>query len=367
MQVRALQTSDEFQRYADFGNEVYRQNPHWVPPDTHHLVRLLDGGAPYREHAQAQAFWVEENDRILATVTAVVDEKFNRHWQEQTGHLVLFEALPGHDEAVVALLRTACEWLRERQSAAARFNFLIGWQMPLTIDAYEATPSFLHGFNPAYYHCCVKNAGFMAERGVVQYQVEFTPELARRYEQMVELARPAGVSLRTWDFERLEEEAALFTPLYNETFSRHWGAPQLTVQEMSELTVGLKDFLVPEFTVFAEADGQTAGGVFSLPDLNQAFHPLRGKSIEENFGEFQSALQSIDHGMLLVIGVKEPWRGRGVNLAMAARSYLAMIERGYRTGSYTVVLDDNWPSRRTAEKLGCRVTRNFLTYRRELA
>jgi hypothetical protein len=365
MQIHALTTDDEFERYANFGAEVYRQNPHWVPPDTHHVVRLLNGEAPYREHAQAQAFWVEEGDQILATVTAVMDEKFNRHWQEQTGHLVLFEALPGHNEAVTALLGAACEWLRERQSTAVRFNFLIGWQMPLTIDAYETTPSFLHSFNPAYYHAYVKNAGFMAERGVVQYQVEFTPELARRYEQMVESA-PAGVSLRSWDFERLEEEAALFTGLYNETFAQHWGAPQMTTSEIAELTVGLKDFLVPEFTVYAEADGQTVGGVFSLPDLNQAFHPLRGKSIEENFGEFQQALQQIDHGMLLVIGVKKPWRGRGVNLAMAARSYLAMIERGYKTGSYTVVLDDNWPSRRTAEKLGCKVTRNFCTYRREL-
>ena len=67
----------------------------------------------------------------------------------------------------------------------------------------------------------------------------------------------------------------------------------------------------------------------------------------------------------VIIGVRKQFRGRGVNLAMAARSYLAMIERGYKTGSYTIVLDDNWPSRRTAEKLGGRVTRNSVIYRRE--
>jgi hypothetical protein len=43
-----------------------------------------------------------------------------------------------------------------------------------------------------------------------------------------------------------------------------------------------------------------------------------------------------------------------------------MIDHGYKTGSYTVVLDDNWRSRRTAEKLGARVTRNFIIYRKEL-
>ena len=34
-------------------------------------------------------------------------------------------------------------------------------------------------------------------------------------------------------------------------------------------------------------------------------------------------------------------------------------------GSATLVLDDNWPSRRTAESLGARVTGNFVTYRRD--
>jgi ribosomal protein S18 acetylase RimI-like enzyme len=135
---------------------------------------------------------------------------------------------------------------------------------------------------------------------------------------------------------------------------------------MRGLTVELKDFLVADFMVFAEADGQTVGAVYSLPDLNQAFQPMRGKALEEHFPEFQRYLQEVDHGVLLVIGVKEAYRGRGINLAIAARSYLAMIERGYKTGSYTVVMDDNWPSRRTAEKLGARVTRNFDVYRKEL-
>jgi hypothetical protein len=33
--------------------------------------------------------------------------------------------------------------------------------------------------------------------------------------------------------------------------------------------------------------------------------------------------------------------------------------------SYTLVVDDNWPSRRTAEKLGANVCANFVVYRRE--
>jgi GNAT superfamily N-acetyltransferase len=364
--VRSLSTPEELQHYVDFGQEVYAQNPHWVPPDSHHLIKVLAGQGGFGPHSQVQAFWVEEGDCVLATVAAVTDEVYNRHWNERMGHLFFFEALSDQDEAVEALMRAACDWLRTRGCQAARLSFMAGWQMPLTIDAYDAVPTIFHTYNPPYYHSYIKNAGFVTEKGVVQYQIQFTPELAQRYREMVERATSSGVSFRSFDFSRLEQETQNFTDIFNETFSSHWGFMPVPNEVMRGLTVELKDFLVADFMVFAEADGQTVGAVYSLPDLNQAFQPMRGKALEEHFPEFQRYLQEVDHGVLLVIGVKEAYRGRGINLAIAARSYLAMIERGYKTGSYTVVMDDNWPSRRTAEKLGARVTRNFDVYRKEL-
>ena len=49
---------------------------------------------------------------------------------------------------------------------------------------------------------------------------------------------------------------------------------------------------------------------------------------------------------------------------MASYSYLELIRRGATWLSYTLVLDDNWPSRRTGEKLGGECCANYLTYRR---
>jgi hypothetical protein len=67
---------------------------------------------------------------------------------------------------------------------------------------------------------------------------------------------------------------------------------------------------------------------------------------------------------ILGIGVRSAQRGKGVNLAMASYAFLELIRRGATWLSYTMVLDDNWPSRRTGEKLGARVCANYLVYRR---
>ena len=367
MQVRSLSSADELDRYVTFAEEVYRHSPHWVPPDVHHLTNLLAGQKEAGPHWHVQPFWVESEGRILATLTAVVDELYNRHWNERTGHLLFFEGLPDCDAGVAALFRTACDWLRAQGCRAARASFLYAWQLPWTIDAYDVVPTVFHTYNPPYYHAYAKNAGFRTEQGMVQYQIAFTPELAARYREMVARAGAAGAVLRPWNFDRLHEESVLFRQLLNETFAGHWGSPQYSPAQMHAFAVGMKDLLIPDFLAFAEVQGEDVGFVFSLPDLNQAFHRVHGTSADESPAALSRALHEIDHGVLQIIGVKESHRGHGINLALAATSYLAMIERGYTTASYTIVLDDNWPSRRTAERLGGRVSRNFIIYGRELA
>jgi len=51
---------------------------------------------------------------------------------------------------------------------------------------------------------------------------------------------------------------------------------------------------------------------------------------------------------------------------MAAHAFLESVRAGATHLSYTLVLDDNWPSRRTAEKLGAEVCASYLCYRRNI-
>lgn len=365
MNVKTLTTPQDLERFVDFANDVYRDYPYWVPADKHHVIKTLSGTAGFGPTHEIQAFIVEDGNRILARVAALRDDDYDLHWNEKLGHLVFFEALPDQFEAVDAVMNAACEWLRERGCRAARLSFMAGIQLPLTIDAYDVVPTCFNTYNPPYYHSYIKGSDFVTEQGVVEYETQFTPDLENRYREIIRRVNDAGVVVRSWDLERLEEEGAAFAALANETFSEHWGFMPLTDAVLRSFYADFKDFLIPEFLSFAEVDGERVGFVYALSDLNLALQPMRDKVLEENFPEFQQRFQEIDRGVLLIIGVKKEFRGRGINLAVGAQSYLGMMSRGIKTASYTV-LDDNWPSRRTTERLGGRVARNFVVYRREL-
>lgn len=118
--------------------------------------------------------------------------------------------------------------------------------------------------------------------------------------------------------------------------------------------------LVSDLSMVAALKGEPVGVVFSVPDLSPVLAQLRpGVKLRPERG-------GGTRGALINIGVREEARGRGVALAMAARSFVSMAHQGIRYAGYTLVLDDNWPSRRTAVTLGARVTGNFVTYRRAL-
>jgi len=366
MRVHATRSADELRQYVAFASEVYHDIPAWVPPDEHHLATQLGGHSFGGAHSRTQPFWIEDGGRIVATVTAVIDDLFNAHWAAAVGHVLFFEALPGQEAASRVLLDAACDWLGGQGCTAARVGFLYGWQLPLTIDAYDEVPTAFHTINPPYYHRYLKDAGFVTECGAVEYVIDFTPDLARRYEQWVADSVGRGVVMRPWRFAEASAEADRFSRIYNATFGTHWGAPQFTPEDCENLLTELREVTPEDQTVFADVAGETVGAVLALPDVNQAFHRLKGEPGPPDASKVAAALSAIDHGMLISISVLESARGTGLNLAMAARVYLAMMSRGYRSASYTTVLDTNWRSRRTAEKLGGRIRRNFVIYRREL-
>lgn len=117
--------------------------------------------------------------------------------------------------------------------------------------------------------------------------------------------------------------------------------------------------LVADLSTVALVDGNPVGAVFSVPDLSGVLAQVRtGVRLKPERG-------GGTRGALINIGVLEQARSRGIARAMAARSFATMAHHRMRYAGYTLVLDDNWPSRRTAESLGATVTGNFINYRRD--
>jgi hypothetical protein len=269
---------------------------------------------------------------------ALLDERYNAHWNERLGHIVFFEAMPGTREATRQLLDAACAWLEQKGAVAARAGFGM-LEMMFTTDAYEALPPSFLRQNPAYYHALLKDARFETEKGAVDYKIAF-----------IELVQLAGCS-RGGAARRLDRAAR----------RRAAGAPRAqfndTCRKRSRATGGSRPpgggyveiFAAPELTgmldtsVLAYGDGKpVVGCLWVAPETTFLAATAPGRQICAR----RSSNSRHRRARPARVAVST-WRWR--------RRFLELVRRGAKHLSNTFVLDDNWPSRRTAEKLGATV------------
>jgi hypothetical protein len=352
VKIETPQGKDALSEFVQFYDQVYAyRTAYWRTP-ARLQIAILTGEGPFAEGRTVRPFLAREGSRILARVLAVVDARYNRHWHERLGHLCWFEALPDTREATRQLIDVACEWLKSQGTETARAGSGL-LEFPFVIDDYESLPPNILRHNPAYYHVLLKDAGFESEKGYVDYKLEVRPELVARWESMLEAARRAGyeiVPLRDIPESRCVQE---FTATFNDTFKAHWGWTPYTEAEMSSLLGGIGRIGGLDTSVLSYQEGKPVGMLLLVPEHSSVAVLKPGRMLQDS-----------EKLNVLAIGVRETARGRGVNLAMAGYGFLELVRRGAKYLSYTLVLDDNWPSRRTGEKLGASVCANYLAYRR---
>src|ERR1700730_19175003 len=65
-------------------------------------------------------FCAWRDGKLVARVSAVVNQRYNDHWKDKLGQLIHFEAMTGEEDAVAAMMDHALEWLAQRGMEAAR-------------------------------------------------------------------------------------------------------------------------------------------------------------------------------------------------------------------------------------------------------
>jgi hypothetical protein len=88
---------------------------------------------------------------------------------------------------------------------------------------------------------------------------------------------PDGVVLRELDMSRYDQEVVSLTEILNDAWAGNWGFVPTTEAETRQLAKALKPVIEKKMTLFAEIDGEPAGFIVLLPNVNEAIRDLKGK------------------------------------------------------------------------------------------
>jgi GNAT superfamily N-acetyltransferase len=336
-----------------FPFDLYRGDPHWVPPLRAEQRRFLDPRHnPFYQHADV-ALWLACRGReVRGTISAQVDHLHNAIHGERTGFFGFFEVVDDYAVAA-ALLETAREWLRQQGMETMRgpLSFSRSQGCGLLLEGEPGLPALLTAYNPLYYAGFCERFGLRKAQDAYAYLLDLT-QFATLHPgdplpPLVQLATAVGLRTQARlrhvtrdDYDALMEQAK---EVYHRSFAERYDFMPMTDAEFAHFAAGLRRVLDPDLAVGAEVEGELVGIAIALPDANQVLLHLGGRLFPTGWLKalWLRRNRAITRARLMILGVLPQYRRQGIEALLLSELFRRAVGKGFREVEFSWVLESN--------------------------
>lgn len=353
--------ADEGQAFADFIDLPYRlrgDDPNWVPPLRVQQMDTLDRiNNPFFQHAQMRLFVAYRKGRAAGRIAAINNSVHNTIHHERTTQWGFFECEndPGIAEALFASVEAAgASWGHDL--ARGPFNPSVNDEIGLQIDAFDRPSFVMIPGNPAYYPVLVEAAGYSKTVDLFCFWIDTDTVSAALLRAGPTVIARSHVRYRKLEKATLARDAVKMWQLYNIAWEKNWLWVPATQEEFLHLVANLQRIADLDLAWVAEApDGEMVGLSIAIPNINEAIRTIRDGRLwplgwlRLLWGMRPGAIKGL---RFLVMGVLEPWRGKGIDIALNYLQFSEATRKGYTHAEMSQILETNRPMLRAAAQLG---------------
>ena len=348
-------------------------HPQWVPPLRMMVRDQLDTkGNPFYRSASRALFVAYRDGQPVGRVAAVENRAHNDTHGDRIGFFGFFESVDDQ-EVANRLLDAAGAWLRGRGLTTLRgpMNPSTNHECGLLVNGFEVHPQFLTPWNPPYYPALIEAAGFGVARNLLGYWLPYGEPGYRIDPRLTALAQRAAtranLSFRDLDPRRFWSEVEIVWGLYNDAWERNWGFVPMSRDEFMYMAKSLKHVLLPQFAFLAEVNGEPAGFMLTVPDLNALLKRNRsGRLLPTALPRLFFGIPKLRTGRIMALGIRPKFRTGSVLPLFLHEAVRRAIDFGSPGAEASWILEENAAMRHPLEAIGGRVYRRWRIYDRPL-
>jgi GNAT superfamily N-acetyltransferase len=246
-------------------------------------------------------------------------------------------------------------------------NYVCG----LLIAGFQFPPTILTAHNPPYYAELIEGCGFEKRMDFYAWWFSDPTKAAARLRKLAtRLGRRAHFTIRQGDLKNLALEGERLRQIYNDAWKGNWGFVPFTKAEFEHLTKEMKPLLRPDFIAIAEVEGEPAGFVIGLPDINVALQKIDGRlttcGIPIGLAKLLYHKARLKTARLIAMGVRPPFRRLGVAEMLVLRVMEeGMVKAGF-AGELSMTLENNVLINRFLEAIGAVRYKTYRIYGKSL-
>lgn len=320
--VREVVSQRDRRLFVRFPNELYRDNPHYVPPMyADELADMDPKKNPAASYARAKYFLAYRGDRVVGRIGAIYSTRSNERWGTRRMRFTQVDFID--DRAVSAALFAAVEAFA-REMACDEVHGPLGYtdldREGMLIEGFEEKSLFFTYYNAPYYREHLEALGYDKDADWVELQL-FRPaeEDSRAAALLTRLADRACrrhalhvVNIRhKRDYRPYIEKAF---SLVNIAYAELYGVVALDESQIRHYAKKFVPMIDPRLACLVENEaGELIAFGASVRSLSDTFRKTGGRLFP--FGWIPT-LRALSHGSeinLLLIAVHPDYQGTGVN------------------------------------------------------
>jgi hypothetical protein len=370
VEVVAVNSPAEMDRFIRLPFALYASDPNWVPPLLLEREEALSPKKnPYFQHAEAK-FWLARQDgRDVGRISAQIDRLVK---DPEVGHFGMIAA-EDRPEVFAALFAAAEGWLRERgkKRVLGPFNLSINEETGLLVDGFDTPPMLLMGHDARYTGPRIEALGYVKAKDVIAYIRDTESELPSTVQRFIARRLPGTMKVRNLDTRRYKEEFDTVTEIFNDAWSQNWGFIPFTEAEIAHMAKSLKPLIDPKCVVIVELNGRAIGFGIALPNLNELIADFKGKLIPFNWLKLLWRMKrGARTARVPLMGVRRSFNGGLIGglapLLIIDSIRKALRDKGVRQVEMSWILENNRPMRHMIEQLGGVAYKTYRVYEKPL-
>lgn len=339
---------DQLRQYVEFGIDLYKDNPYYVPPlVSDDVASLTPEKNPAFDFCEAQSFMAFRNGEPVGTITAIINKAVN----SRTGKATLrfgFMHFIDDSEVVDALFEAVTEWGRSRgmTEIVGPMGFTDLDQEGMLIEGFEEIGTMATIYNYPYYADHMERMGFGKEVDWIEFRMTVPDSVPEKYSRIAEIvAKRFG--LRTVKYSSRKKIKADYGQeifeVVNKAYADLYGFSPLTPRQIQHyIDVYLNILRLKDVALVVDKDDRLVGLGISMPSVSRALQKSRGRLFPTGWYHLLKAIRGkTDTVDLLLVAVLPEYQAKGVNALIFNDLLPGYIENGYKYAESNPELESN--------------------------
>ncbi|MDE6278057.1 MAG: N-acetyltransferase [Muribaculaceae bacterium] len=365
--------ADQLRQYVEFGINLYKDNPYYVPPlVSDDIASLTPEKNPAFDFCDAQSFMAFRNGEPVGTITAMVNHAVN----EKTGKKTLrfgFMNFIDDAEVVDALFDAVIAWGRERgmEEIVGPMGFTDLDQEGMLIEGFEELGTMATIYNYPYYVDHMKRMGFEKEVDWIEFRMTVPDAVPEKYSRIAEIVAKR-YDLRTKKYtsrKKIKEEYGRdIFEVVNSAYADLYGFAPLTPRQIQHyIDVYLNILRLEDVSLVVDKDDKLVGLGISMPSVSRALQKSRGRLFPTGWYHLLKAINGkTDTVDLLLVAVLPEYQSKGVNALIFNDLLPGYIRNGYKYAESNPELENNENVQKQWEYFERRQHRRRRAWRKEM-